>query len=193
MISVGMRLYANRFNLKHLNAARGAARLCFLLSGETNQGRPQSEFQPCQMATRRFICRGIFPGGVKESACLPIPVKYVLFDWFEFCKTERFLSLMGRLVSRRWDKCRSLSSHVEKMCIISSPPPSVPTAASSNNTTIPDQHELHGQIRTAKLYSRAKKAENKFSPAAPLNQLILTKDRVWTPAEVPAGWSLVSF
>lgn len=189
MISVGMRLYANRFNLKHLSAAR----LCFRLSGETNQGRAQSEFQPCQMATRRLIRRGTFPGGVKESACLPIPVKYVLFDWFEFCNTGRSLSLMGGLVSRRWDKRRSLSSHVEETYIISSPPPSVPTAASSNSTIIPDQHELHGQIRTAKLYSRAKEAENKFSPAAPLNQLILTKGRVWTPAEVPAGWSLGSF
>lgn len=34
MITIGMRLYANGINLKHLNSAHRAVRLCFLLSGK---------------------------------------------------------------------------------------------------------------------------------------------------------------
>lgn len=75
-----MRLYANGINLKHLNAAHRAMRLCFILSGETNEGHTQSGLQPCPNGDTWLHLPWNIPVGLKESVRLPIPVKYVVFD-----------------------------------------------------------------------------------------------------------------
>lgn len=118
------------------------------------------------------------PGGVKESACLRVPLRYVVFDWFEFGK----LSIPKVDGQRCRPSVRQTSffivARVKDVYYLSTLQ-SVPLAASSNSAISPDQHVLHGQIRTPKLYNGPiiQEAVNTFSPAATLNQLILTKER----------------
>lgn len=117
------------------------------------------------------------PGGVKESACLCAPLRCVVFDWFKFGK----LSIPRVDGQRCRPSVRQMSFFIVagvKDVYYLSTLQSVPLAASSNNTIIPDQHVLHGQIRTPKLYNGPiiQEAVNTFSPAATLNQLILTKE-----------------
>lgn len=130
------------------------------------------------MVTRRFICRGVsLGGGVKESACLCVPLRYVVFDWFKFGKPS-----IPKVDGQRCQPSLRQMEFFIGACVWDvyylSTLQSVPLAASSNNTIIPDQHVLHGQIRTPKLYNGPiiQEAANTFSPAATLNQLISTKE-----------------